>query len=164
MTKFKVGNRVRLTKKDRVHKKGLIFNINSFCYNGEEEPQYNYCWRKDDLIGFKIEHLELVKETDMKDTITLRELIEKDACKELLLWFSEWFCENEGQDRGNNLIVQMNIKKIICRIKKNGKPVWLGWLRKNNYSVTGDKKQAKIDKLESKLNELQTELEELKND
>jgi hypothetical protein len=103
------------------------------------------------------------KEAKLKDTITLKELIKKGACKEWLLWFidnREYFdAEIMADDRGK-MDTAFFTKYIALHASVDGRHNYIQWLKGNGYVV--DDKQKKIDSIQDKIDALQKELEELK--
>ena len=102
-------------------------------------------------------------ETKMKYTITLKGLIEQDACKDGLLWFMEL----AGGNGDSTMATNQNGIKGWCQhydlhkfLKKDTvKPEYIEWFKNNGYAVE-DKSELKqeIEKLKVKLQELEDKL------
>jgi hypothetical protein len=79
MSKFKVGDKVRLNNSHET--------TGTIKYKVSDDI-WDILWDDDGEMCKQRENgLELIKERTMKDTITLKELIEQGACKEGIVWF-----------------------------------------------------------------------------
>jgi hypothetical protein len=166
--KMKVGDKVEVIDwgwgcgQASIGKRGVIVRISDFKYIFKTDDGLELSSRK--------EGLKLIQEDKMKDTITLRELIEQGACKEGVLWFIDkmparnfTFAQPESQDvdgypchPGN----YFTVKSVTKQLKEDNHPEYITWLKDHGYAV--DDKQDKINELEKKMADLQAELEELK--
>jgi hypothetical protein len=121
-------------------------------YLKDKAPQIFY--RKIDRCEFKI------KEKEMKDTISIKELFEKNACKEGIMWFLD------NIYRWTPLISlttysqsEYKIKDVIELAKNQNKTSYITWLKENGYSTMDEKKRKK---LEDKLEKLEKEMQKIK--
>jgi hypothetical protein len=106
--------------------------------------------------------LKLIKEPKMKDTITLKELIEQDACKEGVLWFMDVF--NSLNCLNCYLAVwdkPITVISVVKKLKQQGKDSYIDWLKAHGYNVEDkDDIKKQIKDLESEFKE---KIKELKN-
>ena len=95
----------------------------------------------------------IFKEDKMKDTITLRELIKQDACKEGVLWFMDKIeCEQRILLRD----VKVSVKMLVYMAKQEGHTEYISWLKDHGYAV--DDKNEKIAELRNEYQELEKNL------
>ena len=94
-----------------------------------------------------------------KDTVSLRELIEKNACKEGILWFMKWFTNGVANEFGYHSNYEFDSKRIANRAKEERHPEYITWLKDHGYDV-GDN-SAEIKDIKEQMDKLQERLEKL---
>jgi hypothetical protein len=152
---MKIGARVRLKSGGNISGSNHIETIRDIENDRvwtEESPGWSY-----------IESLELVEEKQMKDTITLRELIEQDACKEDVLWFMDYVMNHIGwsndSDSLKDCCKNVNIGYVIEKANRDNKLDYITWLHDHGYQ-TKDNQEAldEISKLKQRISELEDSL------
>ena len=88
-----------------------------------------------------------IKESKLKTTITLRELIEQGACKEGVLWILDrlnrgtlaWrdsITHQDGEDNYfYNSLSKILIKRLVGAAKEDGHPDYITWLKDHGYQT-----------------------------
>jgi hypothetical protein len=157
---MKVGDRVRVKEgygnSDYFHdgKEFTIRRIKDGLYVFPKETK-----KDNPLYNININKLKLIQEDKMKDTISLRELIEQGACKEGLLWFLHAVDHMDvitaTETRENHIKITagkygFSVKKLVQQAKQDNHPEYITWLKDHGY----DDKQDKINELESELREV----------
>ena len=115
------------------------------------------------------EEFEMIKIIKMKETITLRELLEKNACKDGIIWFLEYknrirFTSlNCNETIAEGMLDTKYRTEYVANVMRDvGKEDYIAWLKNNGYETMDNAKrktmEEKILKLEQELCDLKKEM------
>jgi hypothetical protein len=160
MSKFKVGDRVRCLNNSGYEYKLFVGNTYTISESNKGKDSDMVRLKGKPEIDIVYDYrFELIKERTMKDTITLKELIEQGACKEGLLWFIEIAIslvagdnptDNYDHDGNGPYKHKFYVKKIVSKAKEDGHHEYIQWLKDHGYKTSDNSKEADDIKAEMK--------------